>query len=101
MDKTGFDLLNVFKICLRAKLEEKRKKEEEKRMKEEEKRLKEERDVSSCIGVLISASFISSKSLLINICLLQRLKAEKAEITRFLQKPKIQQAPKVSRSQLS
>lgn len=26
---------------------------------------------------------------------LQRLKAEKAEITRFLQKPKIQQAPKV------
>lgn len=30
------------------------------------------------------------------ICL-QRLKAEKAEITRFLQKPKIQQAPKVSR----
>lgn len=27
---------------------------------------------------------------------LQRLKAEKAEITRFLQKSKIQQAPKVS-----
>ncbi|KAG7233968.1 hypothetical protein INR49_028682 [Caranx melampygus] len=52
---------------MEAKLEEKRKKEEEKRMKEEEKRLKEEKD---------------------------RLKAEKSEITRFLQKPKIQQAPK-------
>ena len=30
-----------------------------------------------------------------SVCL-QRLKAEKAEITRFLQKPKIQQAPKVN-----
>ncbi|XP_062308729.1 chromatin assembly factor 1 subunit A [Osmerus eperlanus] len=50
-----------------AKLEEKRKKEEEKRVKEEEKRLKEEKD---------------------------RMKAEKSEITRFLQKPKTQQAPK-------
>lgn len=55
------------KSKLEAKLEEKRKKEEEKRMKEEEKRLKEEKD---------------------------RFKAEKGEITRFLQKPKIQQAPK-------
>ncbi|CAK6955189.1 chromatin assembly factor 1 subunit A [Scomber scombrus] len=55
------------KSKLEAKLEEKRKKEEEKRMKEEEKRLKEEKD---------------------------RFKAEKAEITRFLQKAKIQQAPK-------
>lgn len=50
-----------------AKLEEKRKKEEEKKQKEEEKRLKEEKD---------------------------RLKLESAAITRFLQKPKTQQAPK-------
>ncbi|XP_068449101.1 chromatin assembly factor 1 subunit A [Clinocottus analis] len=55
------------KSKLEAKLEEKRKKEEEKQMKEEEKRLKEEKD---------------------------RLKATKAGITRFLQKSKIQQAPK-------
>lgn len=50
-----------------ARLEEKRKKEEEKRVREEEKRLKEEKD---------------------------RMIAEKSEITRFLQKPKTQQAPK-------
>ncbi|XP_060890837.1 chromatin assembly factor 1 subunit A [Labrus mixtus] len=55
------------KSKLEAKLEEKRKKEEEKKIKEEEKRLKEAKD---------------------------RQKAEKAEITRFLQKAKIQQAPK-------
>ncbi|KAM6962628.1 chromatin assembly factor 1 subunit A [Aplochiton taeniatus] len=50
-----------------AKIEEKIKKDEEKRMKDEEKRLKEQKD---------------------------RQKAEKAEITRFFQKPKTQPAPK-------
>ncbi|XP_028299201.1 chromatin assembly factor 1 subunit A [Gouania willdenowi] len=55
------------KTKMEARLEEKRKKEEVKRVKEEERRLKEEKD---------------------------RLKAGNAEITRFLLKSKIQQAPK-------
>lgn len=83
----------VFWSHIRAKQEEKRKKEEEKRMKEEEKRLKEEKDVSQ----LSRASFLDGNQVTpFFFFFLQRLKAEKAEITRFLQKSKIQQAPKVS-----
>lgn len=74
-------------------------------MKEEEKRLKEEKDVSKC-----GNGFVDAKSRSCNIVCsrfktelftesfcFQRVKAGKAEITRFLQKSKIQQAPKVSR----
>lgn len=63
-------------------------------MKEEEKRVKEEKDVSlkTCWLILDSGW----ETAINNLCLcLQRLKAEKAEITRFLQKAKAQQAPKV------
>lgn len=74
-------------------------------MKEEEKRLKEEKDVSyfSFFFFLFFDSYVLSILFYIQnepfdcSVLLQRLKAEKAEITRFLQKSKIQQAPKVSR----
>lgn len=71
-------------------------------MKEEEKRLKEEKDVSCFFFVFFDSYVLSMLFYIQNepfACsvLLQRLKAEKAEITRFLQKSKIQQAPKVSR----
>lgn len=91
-------LVNILLLpYFRAKLEEKRKKEEEKRVKEEEKRLKEEKDVSSAKVMSFYCNSAAAASL--TMCFFfQRIKAEKAEITRFLQKAKIQQAPKVRTS---
>lgn len=63
-------------------------------MKEEEKRLKEEKDVSSAEVMPFYCASAAATSLATCVSF-QRIKAEKAEITRFLQKPKIQQAPKV------
>lgn len=111
-------MANTGSAVPRAKLEEKRRKEEEKRLREEEKVAGRSRQEGGPVGHvrLASCSRLLSASARrdspgprlgdpgqlpeLSALLLypQRIKAEKAEITRFFQKPKTPQAPKVSRA---
>ncbi|MGH0171391.1 UNVERIFIED_CONTAM: hypothetical protein FKN15_061081 [Acipenser sinensis] len=79
-------------------------KQEEKRKKEEEKRLKEEKEVSCTSGTAAPCSLLEDnapgrhgfRAADVVVCFshFQRVKAEKAEIRRFFQKPKTLQAPR-------